>query len=248
MQPIRRFVADLVGAYIDGLRAMRGLPLLFAALIAWEFAQHVIEYRTGFFVSRAAAQAVAHDPSRMALGWIKMILVYVGGFFTIRFLVGGDARAAMRPSPACILRYLPYVGYALLIFALIFYADLWVPPARVSMVRGIVGIVQILVEPLLMPWIVSSATGGSVATPWQSARLLGRGYPRALALFFIARLPVGAAHQLLGTYGIGRPALPLWPMLTADAVVVGLLIATLPAIAVRVARHAGQDRSRDYGS
>lgn len=242
MKPFRRFLHDLVGVYADGLRTMRGLPLLFAALIAWEFAQHVIEYRIGFFTSRAAAQAVAHDPSRMALGWVKMILVYVGGFFTIRFLAGRQGTPVMRPPLRSILRYLPYVGYALLVFAGIFYADLLVAPSRVNTARGIIGGAQLILEPLLMPWIVSAATDGAVRTPWQSARLLGWGYPRAFALFFLARIPVGAAHQFLGTYGVGRPALPLWPMLAADAFVVGLLIATIPAIAVRVARRTTLDQ------
>ena len=139
MKPFRRFLHDLVGVYADGLRTMRGLPLLFAALIAWEFFQHVIEYRIGFFTSRAAAQAVAHDPSRMALGWVKMILVYVGGFFTIRFLAGRQGTPVMRPPLRSILRYLPYVGYALLVFAGIFYADLLDAPSRVNTARGIIG-------------------------------------------------------------------------------------------------------------
>ena len=65
---LRRFGTDLVGAHVDGFRAILALPLLFALLIGWEFAQHVMEYRIGFFQSREAARAVAEDPSRMALG------------------------------------------------------------------------------------------------------------------------------------------------------------------------------------
>ncbi|MCP3733775.1 hypothetical protein M9979_02620 [Sphingomonas sp. RP10(2022)] len=240
MRAIRRFLADLFGAYADGARVVAGLPLLFGAIIAWEFAQHVVEYRIGFFDSKEIAKAVSLDPSRMALGWVKMILVYVGGFFAIRFLVNGSARGVMTPRWGTMVRYLPYIAYALTIFALIFYARALVPAERVTAFRGTVGLIQIAVEPLLMLWIVSAATDGPVRTPWHSARRIGSGYVRALALFFIGRMPIGAAHQFLGTWAIGRATPLLWPMLVLDAVVVGLLIAIIPAIYVRVA--ARRDR------
>lgn len=241
MNAVRRFLADLFGAYADGVRTVRGLPLLFGAIIAWEFAQHAVEYRIGFFDSRAAAKAVSLDGSRMILGWIKMLLVYVGGFFAIRYLVLGRA-AAMRPRAGTMLRYLPYLAYALLLFALILYAGELVPPARVDTLRATVGLAQVAIEPLLMLWIVSAATDGPIGSPLQSARTTGWLYLWGLALFFIGRLPISLAHQFLGTYPIGKPAALLWPMLALDAVTVGLLIAIIPALSVRVARRVAEAR------
>jgi hypothetical protein len=77
---VKRFLADLFGAQIDGFRFARGMFWLFALMAVWEFGQHVIEVRIGFFDSAAASKAVAMDATRMALGWVKMILVYAGGF------------------------------------------------------------------------------------------------------------------------------------------------------------------------
>lgn len=244
MTPIRRFLADWVGSYRDGARVAMGLPWLFGGIILWEFAQHVIEYRIGFFDSRAAAKAVALDQGRMVLGWVKMILVYVGGFFAIRYCVAGGAPGVTRPRLATLRRYLPYIVYSLILFALIFYAGILVPEAGVQTFRGIVGIGQLLIEPLLMAWIVSAATDGPVRNPVQSARAIGWLYGRGLLLFFLVRTPIGALHQFLGTWGIGKSTALLWPMLALDAIVVGLLIAVIPAAYVRIATHAATRSSR----
>jgi hypothetical protein len=241
MNNVRRFFADLIGAYIDGARVVCGLPWLFGAIIAWEFAQHMVEYRIGFFDSREAAKAVSLDGSRMILGWIKMLLVYVGGFFAIRYLVLGR-QPATKPAGATMLRYLPYVIYSLLLVAPILYADWLVAPAQVMTLRGIFGIGQLLVEPLLMLWIVSAAAEGQVRTPLQSARTTGWFYLWALALFFIGRLPINLLHRFLGTYPIGKPGPLLWPMLALDAVTVGLIITVIPALYVRIARRISEAR------
>ena len=242
MHSVRRFLADWIGAYRDGARVAVGLPWLFGGIILWEFVQHVIEYRIGFFDSPAAAKAVALDQGRMALGWVKMILVYVGGFFAIRYCVIGSAKGVMTPRPGTIARYLPYIAYSLCLFALIFYAPQMVAEPRVMLLRGVVGIGQLLVEPLLMAWIVSAATDGPVRGPMQSARAIGPLYVRGLLLFFLVRTPIGVLHQFLGTWGIGEATPLLWPMLVLDAVVVGLLVAIIPAAYVRIVRHAAQRR------
>jgi len=233
---LKRYFADLVGAHIDGLRVARGLQLLFAIMVAWEFGQHIIEVRIGLFDSVAAAKAVSQDGSRMALGWIKMILVYAGGFFAIRYLMWGSSARPLHVSRRAVLRYLPYVAYSLILFALIFYAGSFIAAEHVMAFRTTIGLTQVLVEPLLMLWIVSAATDGPVGGPLQSAKLLGRYYIWALALFFVARLPTNAAHQLLNRYAIGQPPALVWAMLALDAVVVGLLVAIVPAIYVRVVR------------
>lgn len=108
--------------------------------------------------------------------------------------------------------------------------------------RGIFGIGQLLVEPLLMLWIVSAATEGPVRTPLQSARTTGLFYLWALALFFVGRLPINLVHRFLGTYPIGKPGPLLWPMLALDAVIVGLIITIIPALSVRIATRIAEAR------
>ena len=60
---VQRFFSDLLGAHLDGVRAIRGLPLLFVLLVGWEFAQHVMEVRVGFFDSWSAKAFAPSAPS-----------------------------------------------------------------------------------------------------------------------------------------------------------------------------------------
>lgn len=239
----KRLVVDIVGAHIDGVRVIAALPWFFALVIAWEFAQHVMEIRIGFFDSRAAASAVAAAPSRMLLGLIKELSVYVGGFLVIRQLVGRRGDRPVAPLMPAAARYLPYVAYSLVMFAIIFYANLLVPGPQVDNFRLAVGLAQLLLEPALMLWMVSAATDGRVRGPLSSARQTGWLYLYALPLFYIARYPTGCAHQVLNLEAIGQPRTTVWAMVTIDAIVVGLLIAVVPAIAVRVA-HRGSALTR----
>ena len=78
--------------------------------------------------------------------------------------------------------------------------------------------------------------GCSVCGPWQSARKTGWLYLYALPLFFIARWPINLAHQALNDWAIGSAPAMMWVLLAIDAIVVGLIVAIIPAISVRVAR------------
>lgn len=258
MRLTKRFFADLLGAQLDGVRFARALPLVFLAMAALEFAQHVMEIRIGFFDSREAARAVANDSARMTLGWIKMILVYAAGFLAIRYLVWNEARRAMAVSGRSLRAYLPYVLYSLALFALTFYsrpllAIVGLGASDPAIFQTVIGLSQLALEPVLMLWIVSAATDHAAIGPLESIKRTGMMYFWALALFFIGRLPINAAHQLLNFFAVGQPPAVLWPMLAIDALAVGLLAAIVPAIYVRVARfilerHAGRALTAAYSS
>lgn len=240
---VRRFFVDLVGAYADGVRSMIALPLLFALLVGFEFVQHVAEVRIGFFNSAAAAHSFSNDSSRMTLGWLKMISVYVGGFFVIRYLVrcrAGKPVAAIRVAAQ---RYIPYVVYSLCLSALIFYGPSLAPQGNGSSIRAMVALIQIGLEPLLILWIVSAATDGRTGGPVKSAKASWPWYIWGLMLFFVGRLPVNALHQLLNHAAIGSRGAVLWMLLGADAICVGLIISVVPALYVRIARFIGERRT-----
>lgn len=239
---IKRFFADLGGAQVDGVRFARAVPAVFLVMAGWEFAQHVVEVRIGFFASADAAKAVGLDGTRLALGWVKMILVYVGEFLALRYLFWKDAGRALRPTSAAARRYAPYAVYSLIVFAFILYAGSFAPPGQMMNVRGTIGTAQLFVEPLLMLWVVAAATEGEVRGPLASARRMGVYYLYALPLYFLARVPVGAAHQLLHRFAMGRPPAMLWPLLVVDAVVVGLLIGIVAGVFVRVVRRIDEAR------
>lgn len=243
---LRRFFPDLLGAYLDSLRALRALPWLFGIIIAWEFAQHGVEVRLGMFESREIARAANDDGLRMVFGWIKMILIYVGAFFVIRHFAGQRDGRRLDPPAIAARRFLPYALYALAVFAAMFYARELVPAAQVDTLRGALGLGQVLIEPLLMGWVVAAATDGRIGNPLASARQVDWLYLLALPLFMLTRIPIGLLHQQLNTWPMGRTGVELWGMLALDSIVVGLIVATAPAAMVRIARWIDlrQDRAK----
>lgn len=169
----------------------------------------------------------------MVFGWIKMASVYAGGFFVIRYLWRQN-RATISPLVPAFLRYLPYILYSLFLFGLVFYAPQIVPAAHTNTLRAVVGLGQVIIEPMLMFWIVAAATDREVKTPVGSVRMMGWLYFWAFVLYFVARLPVNLLHQLLNRYAMGQSNIVLWALLALDALVVGMIIAVIPAIYVRI--------------
>ena len=232
----KRFFADLGGTYIDSLRAIGALPWLFAAIIGWEFAQHVVEVRIGMFESVEAAKAVGMDASRMVFGWIKMLSIYIGAFFVIRHFAGSRGGRTLASLQQAAKRFVPYTAYSLLIFAGVFYARDLVAGDQVDVFRGTLGLGQLLIEPLLMAWVVAAATDGRIGNPWASARRTGLLYLLALPLYLLARVPVGLLHNGLNEWAMGTQGLELWSLLAIDSFVLGIIVAIVPAAMVRVAR------------
>ena len=101
---------------------------------------------------------------------------------------------------------------------------------------------QQLLEPFLTLWYVNAAMGTRGVGPWRSARTTGWVYPWSLLLMFVARFPFGAAHQLLNRWPAGKGASLLWPALVLDAVIVGVMVALLAAVQVRIARFIADRR------
>ena len=236
MQWARRFFADLAGSYLDSLHALKALPWLFAAIIAWEFAQHVVEVRIGMFANEEAARAVSQDGTRMVFGWLKMLSIYIGAFFVVRHFAGNRDGRPLAPTATAARRFAPYVVYSLFMFAAIFYAHNFVSEDRVDTLRTIVGLSQVLIEPLMMAWVVAAASDNRISGPLASARQTGWLYLLALPFYLLTRVPVSLLHQELNQRAIGTQGTELWSILVVDSVVVGVIVAITPAAMVRVAR------------
>lgn len=242
------FARNWVGAFGDGLRAVKALPLVVLAMAAIELAQHVVEFRIGFFSGDLATRrAVVLDPLRMAFGWPKMFATWAVAFFAIRYLVLGDARAALRPPIAALKRYAWVVLFLLIPFAVILYAEpivalLGLDARAVTSVRVIAGLGQQLLEPGLCLWFLSAALGSDAFEPFRSAGATRWLWFWGFALIFLARIPFNAAHQLLNRYAAGQQPVVLWPMLVLDALVVIVLVTVVAAAEVRVARFVTERR------
>ena len=233
---MKRFFADLGGTYLDSLRAIRALPWLFALIIGWEFAQHVVEVQIGMFESEEAAKAVSQDGLRMAFGWVKMASIYVGTFFVVRHFAAQRDGRQLAPVGRAARRFFPYFLYSMAMFALAFYARDLVGEANRDTLMATAGLSQLLIEPLLMAWVVAAATDGNIRTPWASARRTGLLYFLALPLFLLIRVPISLLHQGWNSWSMGAEPGNMWAMLALDALVVGIIVAIVPAAMVRVAR------------
>ena len=233
---MKRFFADLGGTYLDSLRAIMALPWLFALIIGWEFAQHVVEVQIGMFESEEAAKAVSQDGLRMVFGWVKMASIYLGMFFVIRHFAGHRDGRDLASVGKAARRFSPYFLYSMVMFAIVFYARDLVGEAGGETLMAIAGLSQLLIEPLLMAWVVAAATDGSIRTPWASARRTGLLYFLALPLFLLIRVPISLLHQGLNSWSMGAEPGNMWAMLALDALVVGVIVVIVPAAMVRVAR------------
>ncbi len=233
---MKRFFTDLGGTYLDSLRAIKALPWLFAAIIGWEFAQHIVEVRIGMFESKEMGRAVAGDRLRMAFGWVKMALIYIGAFFVIRHFISQRSNRNLAPLSSAGPRYLPYFAYSLVVFAALFYTRSLVPEGHVDTFRAAVGLGQQLLEPLLIAWVVAAATDGRIGGPIASARRLGLLYFLALPFLLLARVPASLLHQHLNQAAVGSTGTELWLILAIDAVLVGVIVSIVPSAMVRVER------------
>jgi hypothetical protein len=239
---IGNFLKQWRGAFGDAWRVARALPLLVALMVGIEFAQHVIELQLGFFSTDLAVRKLAAtQPLRMMFGWPKMAMVYAVGFVVTRYLVTGDAAAAIRPPAAAVRRYAWVVLFQLIPAAVIIYAEPIVAAAglaadSVMSVRGVFGLAQQLLEPLLLLWFVSAALGSDTYGPVASARATRWLYFWTLLLIFVTRVPLSALHQFLNRWPVGQGAAAQWSLLAADAIVVGVLTLAVSAAQVRGAR------------
>ena len=88
--------SDVKRVYADSAAFVIALPLVAAVPFAAEMIQHVVEVNVGMFDSYAAAEAVADNPARNAVGIIKILSLFLITYFVIRFIgFGRDRRQAL---------------------------------------------------------------------------------------------------------------------------------------------------------
>lgn len=252
---MKRFFANWANGFVDGAKALRALPWLVAGMIALELVQHAIEVRTGFFSTELAVRKAASlAPERMALGWPKMFATWALAFFTVRFLVLGDARPALRVPALAWRRYAGVVVFQLVPAVAVIYAEpilsaLGFAPGGQAVTRQammgwqlVFGLGQQLLEPLLLLWFVNAAIGTTGCNPIESARVTGWSYFAVLAMVFATRIPFSAAHQGLNRSAMGQSTGVMWGMLALDAVLVGIMVVMIAAVQLRAARFVAERR------
>lgn len=208
-------------------------PLLALVPVLAELAQHVAEMHIGMYDSLAAMQALEHDPLRIGSGYLKTLALGLPGYWVIRYLAGDrDAAAARTAEPRAVRLFLVVFALMALFAALSLFVFTSGPVAIGFMVFGLlfgVLITRFLVAAPLGVWI----------SPLASIRAMARHLPWALAFTLVAQLPLMAAHYGLSIAALFAPGWAKWPLLVADALLVGWLAALLMAINWVVATRPG---------
>lgn len=236
--------SDLKAIYVRSGRYALLCPLLFLVPVAVEMVQHIVEIQAGMYVDRAGLLAAESDKLRLAIGHVKVIALFLTGYWAARFLVfGDDPAAARRIDRQAVRLFVPVMAWGL--FWLIFVQDgpfiaraagIGGDPAVPIMVSGL--IVSLLFEPLLSAWKIAAAAGNRAIGFVRSIRLVGRTYLRAIILSLLAMLPLMVAHYALAIVAVGSAPTLVWALMAVDSVLVGYLGVVMVAGAYVIARRA----------
>ena len=235
---------DIVSIYRTAIAFALACPLLFFIPVAVELAQHIAEIHGGMYDSMDAARATADDPGRMAWGYAKTLALQLPGYWFARYMLSrGDAAFARQLA-------WPAIGLWLVLFAAN-AAQLWLAlfgpslgqvfdlAGRAAIVVTILaGSALAIISIYLSAWVAAWPLGNFAIGPLTSIRIMVGSFWRSLALLIAGVLPLMAVHYALGLGAIGLPAWLVWPMMLADAVVVGFLALTMTGAVAAAARYA----------
>lgn len=233
-------------AYRDSARILVALPALFALAAATELIQHVIEQRIGMFDSLEAAQATGDHAARMGFGQVKILSLILLLYWVSRWQafrdrpersVLGDRRSAwlflgvvlvgialglVQQFGGALLSPLGFNARTLLAIGLAFFAA------------------SVALEIYLTVWKVGAALGNPRLSIPASFRIMRGNFWWSLGFSIVMILPLMAVHYALNIFAIGKPAVTLWAILAADALIVGYLGLVLATTSFLIAQRATQ--------
>jgi hypothetical protein len=238
---------DLKTLYAEVAGFARAHPLLFLVPVAFEFAQHVVEWRLGMFEGLAQARAIEDEVWRMGFGTAKVVALILCGYWMPRWLAQRGHLGVERAVPAARIpgSYWPLVTFQLVLTL----AALWGPRLleRAGLVTeprvlGVALVVQTVIALLWSGWTATAPVGRAVIGPIASTRLMARQLPRAFVFWLAVTLPLIAVHYGLNYLAFGKAAVVVWALIVADVLVVGflgLLISGVPVFQIRRALGRG---------
>ena len=218
------FGKGIAFAHKEALAFLVACPLIALIPFVVEMIQHIAEMQIGMYDSLEAAQAVASDPLRMGMGYIKTVAISFMGYPIIRFIAGGRDAAAAREIDAVAIRLIVPV---LLLDAVLAALSIYVLPG-LPVLSGIMTAVSLLAGPLLIRWKVGAALGTWIS-PARSANEMFRSLLWVVPFSIVVSRPLRAVPYGLGYGAMFAPAVAKWPMLIVDSVVTSLLVAVLMA-------------------
>ncbi|MEA3045094.1 MAG: hypothetical protein QOH47_2932 [Sphingomonadales bacterium] len=234
------------GVYAGAWRYMLACPLLFALPVVVEFIQHVIEMRIGMYDSIAAAQAVEANGLRLAWGVVKVLSLFLAGYWVARFLLlPGGAADARRFDPVAARLYARVLLFSLAVTLVSLLGGDAMHTAGLgahTMAAGAAfSLVSFVLAILLAPWKVGAALGNAELGFVRSIRLVGWGAWWGIALTVLAVLPPMVLHYAFAIAAIGNQPAAIWALMAVDSLLVGFLGAIIAATDVAIARRAAGD-------
>lgn len=212
---------QVLHVYGRGLMLPLAAPVIFAIVVLPEFAQHVAEIQLGMFISRTAFVAHASDPVRLAFGAVKVAGLIVCILATARFWWSG---ASLRRTFSLSLSQARHIATALIVIAAVSLPAEWAGSSEVTLaVRAPIFAASWLLTFLCLDYLVGATIGDEDASLFRSIRRGWRTGPTVALLAIAAAYPAMMLHLYAHKLAIGA-AMPLvWALMTADALLVGLL-------------------------
>jgi len=241
---------DIKQAYRSSWKFALALPAIAAIPVAAEAIQHAAEWHVGMFESFASAKAVESDPLRMGFGHLKVLALFVMGYFVTRFLgFGGDARRTLRFDATALALFAMVLIFNLLMMVAQtrggeLLADM-VRAGRPLILTGLAALLAMMaLELFLAPWKAGAALGNANLHIGASIRLM-RGNIAWSSGFTLAMIaPIMVLHYALNGLAIGRPPALSVILLAVDCLLVGYMALLFPAtafiVADRAARRSGE--------
>ncbi len=227
------FWHTLKASYSGSIAFLLACPALFAVPILLEILQHVIEVHRGMYASLDGAMLADTDPVRLLFGLIKVTALTLSGYWVVRFLAWRDpARTGKMEAPAVRL----FAGVLVLQVGLTAVLLFALPRAGGVLLAEALGWPIMMV--LFAAWFAAAPLGNARIGPGASVAIMLRHLPWSLALSFAALLPLLVPHYVLGAAALVGPKVLLWPVLIADALLVGLLSAVTAASGYYIAKRA----------
>jgi len=218
------FLQALVAAHRDSFLFLLACPLLAAVPVVVELIQHVAEHRLGMYDTLAAAKAADAHPIRMAFGFAKVLSLSIAGYWVTRWLAWRDPAVAGRWDRRAVALFAGVMAYQAALSAV----QLFVLPRSAAALAGGFAVGAVL-GPLLVAWSAAAALGSPAIGPVASMRLMAPRFGWTLPYMLVVLLPLMVVHYALGAAAILGPKPLLWPVLVADALVVGWLAALMVA-------------------
>ena len=225
---IRKLIARFGEVLRDGVRIWWLAPLIPALILVPEFAQHVAEINLGMFESEVNAKAVMDDPTRWALGYVKIAGLVLAILATVRFW--GARRNGNRWWD------LTSIKWRTAALALILMAMSGAPGFMLREIAGkaIASAIDLVMTGITLPLLVLLVQGlcgdGSA-----SLNLVFRhGWLAAVRMIALTALlwgPLQVLHGLNHQWAIGADSTVVWALMVFDSLVVAT-IATLAGTAI----------------